>query len=321
MPSDRPVLICDGMNIYMRAFCAYPSMSVITGEQTGGIVGFLKILAHLCNDISPRLVIVAWEGGGSQKRRAIYSDYKMNRRPEKLNRFYEEDIPDTDENKQKQLVTLLELLKNVPIKQLYVQNAEGDDLIAYLCKSTYKNVNKVIASSDKDMYQLLDDTTRVYNLHKKTYVTSQSVFDEYKITARNFALAKTLCGDPSDNIPGVKGLGYKTLVKKLPFIGLEKDIILQDVFDYCHANVKASPVYKKVIESIDDIKRNWRLIYLDAHSLNNEQSSRVDRQLETFTPRVDRMRFMQILSREGIVNFDIASFYYSLNCVDRENND
>lgn len=315
--NNRPVLIIDGLNMFIRAYAAFPAHSVTTGEQAGGIVGFLKTLARLCNDICPRLVIVAWEGGGSQKRRAIYSEYKMNRRPEKLNRFYDDDLPDSDENRQRQLVVLLEILKHVPIKQLYVQNAEGDDLIAYLCRGVYRDDEKVIASSDKDMYQLLDDRTRVYSLHKKTFVTPTDVFETFRVTARNFALAKALCGDPSDNIPGIQGLGYKTLVKKLPFVGLEQDITLQEVFDYCHAHVKSSPVYRRIIENADDVKRNWRLIYLDAHTLNLEQANKVDYSLETFIPRSDRMALMQVMSREGIVNFDVAGLYYALNCVDR----
>ena len=104
--SDRPVLIVDGMNAFIRSWAAFPTMSA-HGYQMGGCIGFLKSLRKLVNEIQPKAIYVAWEGGGSSRRRKIYADYKMGRRPEKLNRFYEDDIPDTEENRKHQLVTLL----------------------------------------------------------------------------------------------------------------------------------------------------------------------------------------------------------------------
>lgn len=287
------------------------------GYQMGGSVGFLKTLGRLCNEIKPSQIIIAWEGGGSTKRRAIYSEYKMNRKPEKLNRFYDDDIPDTNENRQYQIKVLLQLLKHAPVYQLYASGSEGDDVIAYLCRGRYKGVNKVIASSDKDMYQLLDDeTTRIYNLHKKIYVLADDVYEEFKVLASNFAIAKSLCGDVSDNIPGIKGLGFKSLTRRLPFIGLEHHVTLDAVFDYCEAHRKESIHYRRILESKDDIKRNWRLVYLDDHTLSHDQTVKIDYVLDTFEPSVGKMELMRILAREGINEFDPSRFFYALNCVD-----
>ena len=102
--SQRPILIIDGMNAFVRSYAAYPSMSS-HGYQVGGCVGFLKTLRKLVSEISPSSVYVVWEGGGSQRRRNLYADYKMNRKPEKLNRFYEDDIPDSDDNKKHHLIS------------------------------------------------------------------------------------------------------------------------------------------------------------------------------------------------------------------------
>lgn len=312
---ERPVLIFDLMNVFVRNYCAYPQMTG-HGTQAGGIVGSLKVIARLCNEIKPKAVYVVWEGGGSQKRRKIYSEYKMNRKPEKLNRFYGDDIEDSDDNKKHQLLTLLKLLKNTPLCQLYVSDCEGDDVIAYLCRNKFINQNKVIVSSDKDMYQLLDENTTIYNLHKKIFVTKEDVLKEYRITAKNFALAKCLCGDNSDNVPGVKGLGFKTLTKILPFIGLEHDIILSEIFDYCSAHLTESRHFKSILDAQEDIKRNWRLIYLDDHTLSNDQAQKIDYAIEKFVPKQNRMEFIKILATEAL-DFDASSFFYTLGVFER----
>lgn len=312
MINDRPILIIDVSNLFIRAYCAYPSMSSITGESTGGVVGFLKTLGRVANQVGPYRIYCVWESGGSTKRRAIYNEYKLNRKPELMNRFYEDDLPDSDENKKHQMLTLLTLLKSVPVCQLHVSNCEADDVIAYLCRGLFKDTNKIIVSSDKDFYQLLDDKTKIYNLHKKIYVTKEDVLSEFRITAKNFALAKCLVGDKSDNIPGVQGLGFKTLVKQLPFIGLEQDIILSDVFDYCAAHITESKCFQRIIDSKEDIKRNWRLIYLDDHTLSTEQAQKLNYIIENYVPKSDRMSFTKKLLQEGINDFDVSSFYYSL---------
>ena len=101
-----------------------------------------KVVEKISHEIQPRQMCVVWEGGGSSRRKALYSDYKQQRRPEKLNRFYEDDIPDSDDNRQHQLITLIGLVKNLPIRQLYVSDCEGDDVIAYLCNGPFKQKNK-----------------------------------------------------------------------------------------------------------------------------------------------------------------------------------
>ena len=308
--SQRPILIIDGMNAFVRSYAAYPSMSS-NGYQMGGCIGFLKTLRKLVNEISPSSVYVVWEGGGSQRRRSLYADYKMNRRPEKLNRFYEDDIPDTEDNKKYQLISLLGMLKSTPVCQLYVSDCEGDDVIAYLSRQKFLNVPKIIASSDKDMYQLLDENTKIYNFHKKTFVDASNVLNDYKVQPKNFALAKALCGDPSDNIPGVKGLGFKTATKVLPFLAHEGDIILEDVFSYCHAHLSESTILKRIVENQEDVKRNWKLVYLDGSMLSQNQISKVDYMISTFVPKVDRMKLIKELIREGINDFDVEGFFYA----------
>lgn len=315
MQSDRPVLIFDGLNTFIRSYVAFPSMTS-NGEQFGGVVGFLKTLRRIVSDTSPSMVYIAWEGGGSSKRRSLFKEYKLNRRPEKLNRFYEDDIPDSEENKKFQLLSLLALLKHVPVCQLYAANCEGDDVIAYLCEGDLKDKNKIIVSSDKDLYQLLDENTKLYSLHKKRFVTKESVAEDYRITSSNFAIAKALCGDASDNIPGIKGMGFKTVAKIFPFLGRDEKLILQDVFDYSASHVDESRYYKRVIDSWDDVKRNWKLVYLNGNMVPVNQAERIDRIVQNYVPKYNKIEFMKLLAQEGVNSFDINDFFYAFSCIE-----
>jgi 5'-3' exonuclease len=282
----------------------------------GGCIGFLKTLRKLVNEQQPRAIYIAWEGGGSTRRRNIFKEYKLNRKPEKLNRFYGEDIPESDENKKHQIVALLAMLKCIPVCQIYVQDCEGDDVVAYLCRGPMKDVPKIVASSDKDLYQLLDDKTKIYSLHKKTYITPADVLVEFRVNVKNFAIAKSLCGDPSDNIPGIKGLGFKTVAQKFPFLGTEQDILLQDVFDYAAAHSEDSVIYKRIVEQWDDVRRNWKLVFLDGGMLSSSQADVVDHVINTFVPKVNKMGLIKQLVKEGIGDFDVADFYHVFNCIE-----
>ena len=315
MSEERPTLIIDGHNMYLRSYAAYPAMSS-HGYQMGGCVGFLKTLQRLCREYQPLKVYVTWEGGGSQRRRKLYPDYKVGRKPNRLNRFYGDDIPDTEENKQHQLVTLLGMLKHVPVCQVYVSDCEGDDLVAYLCRGPLRGSQKVIVSSDKDMYQLLDDTTKVYSLHKRGFVTGDDVFKEFMIKPHNFALAKCLCGDPGDNVPGVKGLGFKTVAKKFPMLGTDEVILLQDLLAYATTHRGEGIVYKRVSESTSDVQRNWQLVHLDGGMLSADQAKRVEHVVNTFKPSVDRIQLIRLLVKEGITDFDVEGFFYDMSCVE-----
>ena len=313
MSDDRPVFIIDGMNMFLRSYSAYPQMSS-HGYQMGGTVGFLKSLQRLCREYQPAGVYVTWEGGGSQRRRKIYPDYKSNRKPGKLNRFYDDDIPDSEENKQHQLISLLNALKNVPVCQVYVSDCEGDDIVAYLTRGPFRERDVVIVSADKDMYQLLGPKVKIYSLYRKKFITDEDLFEEFRIRAHNFAIAKCLCGDDSDNIPGIQGFGFKGVAKKFPMLGSDETIILQDVINFAHT--QKGVLYKRLVEETDAVNRNWQLVHLDGSMLSADQMKRVDHAVDTFKPTVNKMGLIKLLLKEGISDFDYEGFYYDLSCVD-----
>ena len=144
---DKPVLLIDALNMFMRHFTVNPSVSS-NGDHIGGVVGFLKGVQLLIDNISPKQVVVVWEGGGSIRRRAIYPEYKNGKRPMRLNRFYEDDIPDTVENRNYQVSLIVNLLRKAGINQLYISDCEADDVIAYMALYALKEEKVVIVSSD-----------------------------------------------------------------------------------------------------------------------------------------------------------------------------
>ena len=107
----------------MRHFAVNPSVNE-NGDHVGGTLGFLKGIQLLIDNLKPEEIYVAWEGGGSLRRRAIYKDYKKGKRPIKLNRYYEGDIPDTVENRNYQINLITKFLSLSGIRQIYVSDCE-----------------------------------------------------------------------------------------------------------------------------------------------------------------------------------------------------
>src|ERR1700684_1159010 len=111
-PEQRPILIFDAMNSFVRSYVAYPTMST-PGYQMGGCIVFLKTMRKIVYETQPSAVYVCWESGGSSKRRKLHSGYKLNRAPGRLNRFYEDDIPDDEDNRKHQVKALVDMMKCV----------------------------------------------------------------------------------------------------------------------------------------------------------------------------------------------------------------
>ena len=163
-------LIVDGLNLFTRHYIANPSTNE-NGESVGGVVGTLGAISILCEKFKPDRVVVVWESGGSLRKRSIFKDYKSGRKPQRLNRYYSGDIPDTIQNRNRQIEILISIFSNLPIMQLYIRDCEADDVIGYLCKYKLRDQRKVIISSDKDYYQLLDQKTLIYSPTWKKFVS------------------------------------------------------------------------------------------------------------------------------------------------------
>lgn len=310
----RRVLLVDGMNIFARYYAAHPAMSDL-GEHMGGFVGFMYALRRQVERDDPSMAVVVWEGGGSMRRRQLYPQYKQQRKPVRMNRFYGDDIPDSDENRDQQLKSVIRCLRYVPVYQVYVGDCEADDVIAYMCRTRFKRDEKIIMSSDKDYYQLLDDLTRIYRPGRKVYVAVDDVMNEYKISPENFALAKAVVGDKSDNIVGVKGVGFKTLAKRFPELSSrdERWDVSRLVAEASErSKVSKVKLYDVVARSRDDILRNFRLVDLDGSMLTPEHVRSVDHIMDTYELKRDKIGLIRELVSLGMQSFHVDQFFYTM---------
>lgn len=300
-------LLVDGLNLFTRHYVAHPAMSG-NGEQVGGVVGFINNLTRLVDRCNPSNVIVFWEGGGSKRKRDLYSDYKASRRPQKLNRYYDPDlIPDSVKNRNYQLKTIIDILDCFPITQIYVEDAEADDAIGYISKYKLRDAPKIIVSSDHDFYQLIDPLTIIWSPTLKKFVRTDFVLKKFQIHPNNFCLAKSISGDKSDNIPGVNGVGYKKLAKRFTKFSSEEDYLIDEFF----SDVKLLKESKKLkmIDSILDseslIKRNWKLIHLDINNLSHVQVNKINEKVENLNKTCNNINAHKILKQNSITQIDL----------------
>jgi DNA polymerase-1 len=212
---NKKIMIIDALNMFLRSYVVNPSLGP-NGDPIGGFYGFLKSMQKCIREIDPHEVHVCWDGpGGAKRKRSENKGYKEGRKPIKMNWNYDH-LTDDDKMKNRiwQQLRLVEYLETIPVKQYIYDGIEADDVIAFLCgNETTKDAVKFIVSNDKDFLQLCSKDTILYRPISDKFETFKTVVDDYKVHPTNMAFARAVEGDKSDNLPGVKGLGIKTLVK------------------------------------------------------------------------------------------------------------
>jgi len=255
------ILIVDGNNLFIRNYSAVPSLDA-HGSPNGGVYGTLLSLRKILSLFVPDKIIIAWDApGGSKKRRAIVENYKNGRKPIRLNRVYEHDGDNEQENRIKQRIRLGEYLNDLPLHQIIIEDIEADDVIAFLC-NYYHNDRKIILSNDQDFVQLLNDKTIIYN-SKKIFFTTKDAYIQYKIHPRNFAVARAIVGDKSDNLKGVPGIGIATLLKLFPCFLEKEKVSLDFIFETCEKLSSDKQKYVDVLEAKQKILDNYKIMRLD----------------------------------------------------------
>lgn len=314
MSNDRPVLILDGLNVFYRHWAANPTMDT-NGEHVGGIVGFLKGIQLLCERYQPSDIVVTWEGGGSNRRRSVDSSYKSGRRPAKLNRFYE-DIPDTVENRNNQVAQLVSLIRKAGIKQVYVSDCEGDDIVAYVANSVYRDKECIIVSTDKDFFQLINDRVKVWSPGSKKEWSIDSVISNFGIHPENFCLARCFIGDASDGLKGAPGVGFKSLSKRFPGFANPDSLTIDDIVTECEKLrvQKRLKLYDSIIEHEAEIRKNWKLMYLGLGKLSATQAQKISSSLQN-TPGRDKLGFIRSLMKMQITNIDYDKLFMTLKVL------
>jgi DNA polymerase-1 len=310
-----PVLIIDGLNFFMRHFVVNPAMSS-HGEHVGGFLGFFGGLGRLCEMFSPGRIVVVWESGGSPKKRAVDSSYKSGRRPPRLNRYYEDDIPATSKNHGTQVAMLVKALSYLPVTQIYVRDCEADDVIGYLGRYTFKDTDVILVSSDKDLYQLIDDTTVQWSPGQKKIIDQAEVVRKFGVSSENFCTARVFVGDSSDNITGVKGAGFGILSRWFPQLSENEFVSHGEVVEQARlmCATKKGKVLQRLAESGPTAAKNWKLMFLDTSKLAGDQIKKVTDQIEK-RGTSDKMSLLKMMVHHGIQKFDIDRHFLEINSV------
>ncbi len=287
-PNDK-VLIIDGLNTFIRVFSVIPTTND-DGIHVGGIVGFLRSIGYAINMFSPTRVIIVFDGkGGSNRRRKIYPEYKQNRKTNyRVNRTY--DFASQEDEKQNmimQLQRVVEYLDSLPVTVLSYDNIEADDTIGYVCRQVLTESEITIMSTDKDFLQLANGRIKIWSPTKKKLYDEKAVFDEFGISSHNYIWYRVLDGDKSDNISGVRGLGLKTIQKKLPF--LKEDRI-----------VKMNEVVNELPDSKDIIELNYKLMQLSDVDISGSTKTKIIDMVNKPVNRLIKFKFEKMFLEDKL---------------------
>jgi len=304
----KRLLIIDGQNMFIRNYVMSPQLDA-NGNPIGGLTGFLRSLQKEIRRAKPDRVVVAWEGpGGSQSRREKNKNYKVGRKAPKLNRAYNFATPEEErENKYEQVIRLTEYLENLPILQLSVENVEADDVIAWLCHChEYSTWQKLIISSDKDFIQLCDDKTVLIRPGKNEEVLNKNkVIEQYGIHPRNFAWARAMVGDKSDNLEGVKGLGLATVSKRFSFLSENRDYTLDDILAHAKNNKNKVKAFQKVAENEEIIASNYEIMQLYTSTISPQGVHKLKYAIQNDGITLNRTQIRTMLLKDGIGTLNI----------------
>jgi len=198
---SETVYLIDGSAYIYRAYHAVAPLTNSEGMPTHAVFGFLNILKRMLKDKKPEYLAVAFDMRGPVFRHEMYADYKANRPP----------MPD---DLAVQIPYIKELVHAMNIPCFEMQGIEADDIIASSAKLLgEQGINVVVVSGDKDLLQLVNEKTVMWDPMKNKVMDIAAVEEKYNVKPVQLLDCYALMGDSSDNVPGVPGIGPKTAEK------------------------------------------------------------------------------------------------------------
>ncbi|MFE9646467.1 DNA polymerase I [Streptomyces sp. NPDC006365] len=249
----RPrLMLMDGHSLAYRAFFALPAenFTTATGQPTNAIYGFASMLANTLRDEEPTHFAVAFDVSRKTWRSEEFTDYKANR----------SKTPDEFKG---QVELICELLDAMHAERFAVDGFEADDVIATLAtQAEAEGFEVLIVTGDRDSFQLVSEHTTVLyptkGVSELTRFTPEKVFEKYGLTPAQYPDFAALRGDPSDNLPGIPGVGEKTAAKWINQFGSFAELVerVEEVKGKAGQNLR---------DHLDAVKLNRRLTELERH--------------------------------------------------------
>ena len=300
-PHER-VLLIDGLNLFFRNF-AMMKMVNQDGAHVGGLGGFLRSLNYLINQLQPTSVYVVFDGAGSSiNRKNLLSEYKSGRNLVRITNWdIFDSLEEEHDSKINQTVRLVHYLKCLPVKTVSMNKVEADDIIAYLSDilSTKHDSKVFIVSNDQDFIQLVNDKITVYRPAEKEFYTKDMVKNNYGVLSENFILYKTLLGDQSDKVGGIKGLGKKGIIKKFPEL-LERPLSFDDLMDIAESKLKEHVIYARVLQDEDRLKNNYKIMDLGKPLVDEVEKQYLEEFSQESAPALNTKAFMLLYNEDGL---------------------
>lgn len=283
-------LIIDGMNIAYQAFHAYRKLSY-KGKSTAMLFGVPSIIATILKSYKAHKVIVCWDGVKHPARLKLYPGYKSHREkdrdPAQRKRFIN------------QIKRVRRLLYAMGIPQAYNKNMEGDDMIYWMWRKYLPLYKIVIATADKDMHQLINYDTTIYNPRTKVPYSNFAYICDNLVEPYQYVDYLCLVGDSSDDIPGYRGIGPS---KAAGFFRQFKGI-----GEYLSSKKEVSGMTDK--EKVKEVWKRNRMM-LDLHRFNSKYHTMED---ATFykgkmMPKYDQLSFNTICGKYRLKTFLTETF-------------
>ncbi len=306
----RRLVLIDGNSLLHRAYHALPkTLTTSDGQVVNAVYGFARMLLKVVKDLEPAYLAVAFDMKGPTFRHLEYEKYKEGR-------------PEMEEELVSQLPKVKELLHAFGVPIYEAQGFEGEDVAATLQSQMSKlktqkalrslpsgghnsklktDVDTVIVTGDRDVLQLVDEKTKVYaplkGLSNPVMYDAGEVQKEYGLRPSQIVDYKALRGDPSDNIPGVPGVGEKTAVELLQKYGDLKSV-------YEHLNEVVPRVQKLLRENKEQAELSKKLatIATDAPvELDLEKCQVKDFRSEKALAALEKLQFRSLIKElEGL---------------------
>ena len=290
------VLIVDSLNTFLRNFVAIHHLNP-SGAHIGGLGGFLKSIGAAIRDMEPTRVILVFDGhGGSTNKRYLYPEYKANRHITKISNW---DIFDNQQEESEaitnQIIRLVDYLKCLPVDLVAIDKIEADDVIGYLATKLPEKVT--ILSTDQDYLQLVSDNISVYSPVKKVVYDPNQVLKDYGIPPHNFLTHKIVVGDKGDNVPGVKGIAMKTLIKMFPILATNEIVKVEDVIEQCREkNGKFADVYNYRHQ----LSINKKLMDLQNPNIPEEDAEKLNRLINNARNQFHPVVFLELYKEDQL---------------------
>jgi len=283
----RPkLLLLDGYSLAFRAFYALPEdLATTDGTHTNAVYGFTSMLIKLLQEQKPDYIACCLDMGAPLERTEQYADYKSNRTT----------APDTFKSQVPLIREVLQVMR-IPIYEL--PGHEADDIIAYLAKCTRSDGADVkIVTGDRDFFQIVDD--RIHVLYNRRGITDivemdpKAVEERYGIPPTKYLDLKALDGDPSDNLPGVPGVGTKTAAKLVQKYGSAEEAV-------AHASEQTPKLAENLAASAEQVainKKLSRLVEVPLEGVGLEDLKMGAWDLDALRERFISLEFRTLLER------------------------